>query len=225
MDRVTVGAGVMGVVFDLEGTLVDFQWHLDEAEAELREALRQLGFAPDAFAGESYATMWNRALTLPGAPADEATLRARLGPIYDRYDADALSRWQARPGAAELLDRLAPSGRRLGMVSNIGRAALQPVVDRFGFAPHLDPVISRDDVRLLKPAGEGIVRCLTAWDLEPERVLMVGDSRSDLGAAREAGTRVAIVLGGEVPREGFAADPPDVFLEGLADLDGVLQPG
>lgn len=222
MDRVTVGAEVTGVVFDLEGTLVDFQWHLDEAEAELRDGLRRLGFVEDIFAGESYATMWNRAVTLPEAPVDEAALRARLGPIYDRYDADALSRWQPRSGAADLLARLAQTGRRLGMVSNIGRAALQPVVDRFGFAPLLDPVVSRDDVRLLKPAGEGIRRCLAAWSLEPERVLMVGDSRSDLGAAREAGTRVAIVLGGEVPREGFAADPPDVFLDRLADLETVL---
>lgn len=222
VDRGTIGAGVTGIVFDLEGTLVDFQWHLDQAEAELRAELRRLGFAEERFTRESYATMWNLAVTLPEAPVDEATLRARLGPIYDHYDRDALTRWRPRPGAADLLARLAGTGRRLGVVSNIGRAALQPVVDRFGFAPHLDPVVSRDDVRLLKPAGEGIRRCLAAWGLEPERALMVGDSRSDLGAAREAGVKVAIVLGGEVPREGFAAEPPDVFLDRLTGLEALL---
>ncbi|MBV6411676.1 MAG: HAD hydrolase-like protein [Burkholderiales bacterium] len=53
-----MGQGGKAVIFDFEGTLVDFQWRPAEAEAELRNA---------------------------------------LGPVYDRWDADALGRWAPRP--------------------------------------------------------------------------------------------------------------------------------
>ena len=224
MDRLPAGA-VSGIVFDLEGTLVDFQWHLEEAEAELRRGLYDLGFAPRTFDRDSYATMWNRAVASPSSLVGEAVLRARLGPIYDRYDHDALSRWAPRPGAAELLARLHAEGYRLGMVSNIGRTAAGAVLERFGLAPFLSPVLTRDDVVLMKPAGEGVRRCLESWSLGPAAALMVGDSRSDLGAAREAGVPVAIILGGENESQAFAEVPPDHLLPALLDLERLLAAG
>ncbi len=228
VDQVAVGSGnlrisgIKGVIFDLEGTLVGCQWDL-AGEVELRAAFSGLGFAKEALGTRTYATMWNWAVTLPGAPADEATLRARIGPIYDRWDADALSRWQPRPGAAEVLARLAASGHLVGMATTVGRAAQRAAAERFGFAPYLDPIVTRDDVRLLKPEPECVRRCLDAWGISPDEALMVGDSRGDTGAARRAGVRVAILAGGETPRRAFADDPPDVFLESLTDLEALLS--
>ena len=206
-----------GVLFDFEGTLVDFQWRLQEAEAELREALATLGFPAGMFDGDSYATMWNRAVFHPGGPA-EAVLRTTLDPIYDRWDLDALSRWRPRGGAAAVLRDLSVAGRRLALVSNIGGRALSEALVRFGFAAYLDPVVTRDDVRLMKPVGEGLRRCLEHWGLAPEQVVLVGDSRTDIGAARDAGVRVAIIVGGESDSEARALDPPDHFLTSLDEV-------
>jgi len=209
---------IQGVLFDCEGTLVDFQWRLVEGERALREALYDLGFAPGMFAADSYATMWNRALSLPDAPVDEAGLRAGLGPVYDRWDADALDRWQLRPGARALLTELAVRGYRLAVVSNIGRRALEPALARFGLTACLETVISRDDMRLMKPSGEPLRVALDAWGLESHQAIMVGDSRTDVRAARDARVPVAVILGGETSRTDFETDPPDHFLESLEDL-------
>jgi phosphoglycolate phosphatase len=210
-----------GVMFDFEGTLVDFQWRLQEAEAELREALATLGFPAGMFDGDSYATMWNRAVLRPGGPA-EAALRTALDPVYDRWDLDALSRWRPRSGAASLLRYLSVAGRRLALVSNIGARALGEALDRFGFAAYLDPVVTRDDVRLMKPVGEGLRRCLEHWDLAPEQALLVGDSRTDIGAARDAGVRVAIIVGGESDAHALAVAPPDRFLRDLDEVAALV---
>lgn len=215
-------AACKGVIFDFEGTLVDFQWQLAPAEAELRAALAALGCTGDAFARGNYATMWNAAADrlAPQGRMDE--LRQALCPIYDRWDRDALTRWSPRAGAAELLGRLAAGGVRAGMVSNIGRRALDEALQRFGFAARLAPVVSRDQVSRMKPATEGILLLLAEWRLAAGEALFVGDSRADVRGARAAGVRVAIVLGGECGEADFAADPPDRMIAQLDELDALL---
>lgn len=218
------GEAIRGVLFDFEGTLVDFQWRLAPAEAELRQAFRARGLRGPLADSGSYSAMWNAAVEQDPGGID--AWRRALGPVYDRWDADALSRWAPRPGAAELLRRLAGAGLRCGMVSNIGRAALGEALARFGLAGGLDPVLSRDDVDRMKPAGEGIERVLAAWGLTAQQVLFVGDSRADVLAARAAGLRVVIVRGGESTPEALADLAPDGFVDALDALaDRVIPSG
>jgi HAD superfamily hydrolase (TIGR01509 family) len=214
-------AEVRAVLFDFEGTLVEFAWDLDAGEAALRDGLADMGFPRDLFAADSYATMWNRALRLDGAAAGEDELRARLGPVYDRFDLDALDRWRLRPGALETVAELDCRGLLVAVVSNIGRIALEPAIERFGLAAHLDLVLTRDDVRFMKPDGEGLRRCLERLGVVAAQALFVGDSRTDVLAARDAGVRVAIVTGGESAPEAYENLQPDAFLGGLSEVMGI----
>lgn len=206
------------VIFDFEGTLVDFQWQLTLAEEQLRRTFAELGFAGDAFSRGNYAVMWNAAVAqrAPQGRLDE--LRQALYPVYDRWDADALTRWAPRPDAAVMLGSLASAGVRLGMVSNIGRKALAEALGRFGFGGLLSPVVSRDDVTCMKPAAEGIVRVLSGWRVAADEALFVGDSLADVLGARAAGVPVAIIRGGEVAETAFAGNPPDHMISALSEL-------
>ncbi|HUW37409.1 MAG TPA: HAD family hydrolase [Rhodocyclaceae bacterium] len=206
------------LIFDFEGTLVDFQWQLEPAEAELRSAFAELGFAGDDFAHGNYATMWNAAADSLAPQGRMAELRRALSPIYDRWDFDALKRWAPRPGAAELLRRFAAGGLLVGMVSNVGRGALAGALQRFDFARCLSPVVSRDDVSTMKPSAEGILRVLSEWHFAADEVLFVGDSRADVFGARAAGLPVAIIRGGECDETAFAEHPPDYMISQLGEL-------
>jgi phosphoglycolate phosphatase-like HAD superfamily hydrolase len=206
------------VIFDFEGTLVDFQWQLEPAEAELRRAVAALGFDGGEFARGNYATMWNAAADLLARQGRMAELRRSLCTIYDRWDLDALTRWAPRPGAAALLRVLAAAGARTGMVSNVGRRALTDALSRFDFARWLSPVISRDDVTWMKPRAEGILRVLSDWQAAPADALFVGDSRADVFGARAAGMTVAIIRGGECDETAFADAPPDYMISRLDEL-------
>ena len=159
-DSASAPPSYAAVIFDFEGTLVDFQWRLAPAEDELRRACGNLGFRGEEFSRGNYAAMWNAAADLwaPQRRLDE--LRQALCPIYDRWDADALARWALRPGAADLLGQLAGRGVRAGMVSNIGRGALTTALERFRCAELLSPIVSRDDVTHMKPRAEGILRAV-----------------------------------------------------------------
>jgi len=206
------------VIFDFEGTLVDFQWQLKPAENELRRAFAALGFDGEEFANGNYAAMWNAAADLFAQQGRMAELRQALCPIYDRWDFDALSRWTPRPGAAELLCRLAAGGARVGMVSNVGREALAKALTRFDFARWLSPVVTRDEVTYMKPRAEGILRVLSHWGVAAGDVLFIGDSRADVFGARAAGMPVAIIRGGECDETAFADAPPDHMISQLNEL-------
>lgn len=210
------------VIFDFEGTLVDFQWQLEPAEDELRSAFAELGFDGDEFTHGNYAAMWNAAADLLAPQERMAELRQALYPIYDRWDLDALTRWAPRPGAAELLRRCAAGGLRVGMVSNVGRRALTGALGRFDFAGWLLPVVSRDEVTYMKPRAEGILRVLSDWRVAAGEVLFVGDSRADVSGARAAGVPVAIIRGGECDETAFADDPPDHMISQLGELVGLI---
>jgi phosphoglycolate phosphatase len=209
------------VFFDMEGTLVGFEWLLEEGEAELRAGLRELGFPPGRFDGDSYSSMWNRAIEDPASPVDETRLRSALGPVYDRYDLDAASRWTLRTGAEECLRGLREEGLSLAIVSNIGRLAMDVTLRRLGVEGAVDLVLSRDDVRLMKPDGEGLRRALDHFGLDPHEALFVGDSRTDILAARAAGVRVAIVTGGESDLEALGIDPPDHLVSSLTEIPSI----
>jgi phosphoglycolate phosphatase-like HAD superfamily hydrolase len=49
----------------------------------------------------------------------------------------------------------------------------------------------------------------------------VGDSRTDVLAARDAGVRVAIITGGESALEAYGDLLPDAFLDGLSEVLGI----
>ncbi len=208
-----------GVLFDLEGTLVDFQWRLAEAEAELRAAAGTLlGMASLRFERDNYAAILRHALELAPTPETRLEIRRRLGPIYDRFDEDALSRWALREGARELLADLRGCGIRTGLVSNIGRQAVTGALGKFGLEDSLEAVVTRNDVEAMKPDGEGIRRAMADLEIAEGGTLMVGDSLSDLGAARSAGVAVAIVAGGESAPADVAAARPDHHLRRLAEV-------
>lgn len=202
------------VIFDLEGTLVDFQWNLDAAEQRAVQHLVDLGFPEDALDGLSYAELLNTAVTdAPDHGIDTTTARAGLDEIYDEYDADALERWTPREGAADVVEAVP----RRALVTNVGRRATTALLDRHDHVFHV--VVTRDDVRLLKPDPTGLRRAADQLGGNP---LFVGDSLTDARAGAAAGLDVAIVLGGESPDAAIRAADPTHLLDRLADLPAVL---
>lgn len=212
---------IKAVLFDLEGTLVDFQWNLRAGERELRTALEECGFPASLFQAANYARMWNTAVATasPGVLPD---WRERLAAIYDRYDLDALTRWSSRPGALELLAYLREKGLQSGLVTNVGRAAVSQVLDRFGLRAYFSILLTRNDVTFMKPHEEGIEKSLLGLRVKKDEALFVGDSLTDILASRAAGVRVAVVGGGETGMEELKAAGPDYLLSSLLELKDFL---
>lgn len=134
-----------------------------------------------------------------------------------------LRRWSLKDGVKELLSLLRGRGKKVGLVTNVGKRAVQEALGRFGVRDFFDEVVTRNDTTFMKPRGEGIRRCLSALGVRREEAIFIGDSLSDLHAARDAGVRVAIVKGGESLPEEILKEPPDYLWDSLKEALKVLK--
>lgn len=217
---------VKEVLFDFEGTLVDFQWQLEPAVAETLEALSRSGLQQQWY-GEKpgYAHIYNHTLDLVDQGKGQGTsvsASALVDTIYDRYDTDALTRWNLYPDTLEMLGTLKNQGFRMAVVSNVGKRSLQAAMKKLQLSHLIQAVISRDDVFKIKPDPEGLLTAAKTLGVKPAEVLFVGDSRNDVGAARQAGMQAAYLRGGEDSPEAMALFPADIELDKLLQLPPIL---
>lgn len=99
------------------------------------------------------------------------------------------------PGALQLLHRLVAARVRLACISNASSHWLiERIVDRVGFRPYLDMVMSSAGYGKIKP-DPGIFRSvLNRWGIPPARAAMVGDTlEADIAGGRGVGMRTLYV--------------------------------
>jgi len=211
--------GVEAVLFDFEGTLVGNQWNRKEAVQEIIERLKGLGFPVERLQGKRYSLLKSEAIAIaPEIGQSPDQVGKEIDTIYDRYDEDALSRWSLRPRAEDFLFFLKSSGIQIGLVSNAGVKALEEAIKKLGLSSFFNIVVSRNDVQHLKPDSEGVRLALNRLEVPEEKALFVGDSMDDIQAAKEAGLRVIILLGGEDPGPDLLSGGPDFLFQDYAEL-------
>ena len=207
------------VLFDFEGTIVDFQWKAAEAVEEASAALTMFGFDKGLFNGCNYATLFNVSMEQAyGVGVSPGELSMKLGEIYDRYDLDALDRWRPRDDAAYVLEKTRQCGILTGLVTNAGKKAISLFLQRFRFEQLFDVVVTRNHVDRLKPDGSGILRAMKALKVERGACLYVGDSVNDIKATRSVGIDIAAVLEGESPKNDIEAYKPRFVVDSLSSL-------
>ncbi|MFA5906831.1 MAG: HAD family hydrolase [Desulfobacula sp.] len=213
------------ILFDLEGTLVDFQWRLDEAVGEILPVLAASGIDTGKYsASPSYAELFNttRDLTRNWNPQHAVRLFEHLGEIYDKYDKDALSRWTPYPDTLTLLESLAKAGYRMGVVSNCGAHAAGSVLSRFNLSGYFEIILSRSDVAYIKPSPEGLILALEKLGTSPDRALFIGDSINDILAARNVPMPSCFLSGGESRVTGEDGSIATFQISSLSDLAHIL---
>lgn len=207
------------VLFDFEGTLVDLQWNLQGAVKETLEELRTLGFPIQCLQGMKYSSLMLEAVKMAqemGQSPDR--VREKIGAIYDRFDEDAFTRWTLREGSKDLLSLLRTKGIKIGLVSNVGRKALEKALTKLNLLTVFNVVVSRNDVQDMKPSGEGLRLALTRIHVMREKTFYVGDSLDDVQAAKAAGVRVIIIMGKESSKAELLCAGPDQLITHFNEL-------
>jgi len=212
-----------GVIFDLEGTLVDFQWKIAEAVAEVKEKIGEWSWTAPLADIRDYAQLYNTGIKIAPGPGEKTRFLTVINEIYDTYDKDALTRWEPQPFARELLEALKAKQTPIALCSNVGRKAMDGVLLLYGWNRRFDVSLSRNEVRFLKPEPEGLERTIELLRLSPKEVLFIGDSQTDIRAARKVGCHVAVAAQGESTRRELATLEPDHLLASLEPLMGILK--
>lgn len=197
-----------GILFDLDGTLVDTLGDLADAT---NQALRNLGYPPcpeedyRQMVGSGARVLMERALsgnchraqadafTGQGTverTADSVEIETLLAEFLRLYDAGCLRRTRPYAGIPELLCELERRGTRLAVVTNKPQAQAEKITAYF-FGSRFDFVIGGSPARAKKPDPGAVREILAAWDMPPADALFVGDSDVDIFTAKNAGLRSA----------------------------------
>lgn len=210
---------VEAVLFDFEGTLVDFQWKLADAVAEALGMLVEMGFPEGRIQSRKYSTLLPEAMQIaPEIGLHPGDVREQIGLVYDKFDEDALTRWTLRPNVTDFLQELKNRGVYRALVSNIGDKILSPTISKLGLEGFFQATVNRNVVNHPKPNPEGINSALKTLGIRKEESVFVGDSLDDVNAARNAGLRVIIIAEGENLKDEILAAKPERIIQGYAEL-------
>ena len=219
---------VRAVLFDLDGTLLDTA---SDIALALNRALAEQCSAP--LETEQVRDMIGR-----GAPMLIQRVIARLSPrpwpvdpvlLLQRFHAHYEQMHEAReyearpyPGVQCGLAQLRAHGLRLGVVTNKTRHAAASLLMQLGLSQWIDVVVGGDTAEHRKPHPQSLLYACAALQVPAAHTLMVGDSSTDVLAARAAGLPIVCVPYGY--NEG--ADPRalacDAFVDTVAELPALL---
>lgn len=213
------------ILFDLDGTLID---SAPDIAAAVNELLAGRDLPPlsvgrvRGMIGGGVMKLVERAFAASGSPLSGGALEEAnrdMAPIYRRH-LTGLTRLM--PGVREVLTHFHLNGTAMGVVTNKPQLATREILLHFHLTEYLGAIVGGDAVTNLKPAPDALLLALDQLGVEPCEALMVGDSVSDVGAARAAGAPVVLLRGGytHVPVEELGAD---LVCDSLLDLPAAMQ--
>ena len=213
-----------GVVFDLDGTLIH---SAPDIAAALNIVLAEDGLAPftvmeaGRFIGAGAARLVGDAFAARNRPLDTDHVRSlteRYVTVYARRGSPDTTLY---PGAADTIDSLRRGAIAMAICTNKPEAISRAVLAQFGLDRSFAAIIGGDSGFGLKPTATPLREACRIMKVAPERVLMVGDSGTDVRTAQAAACTAAIVRHGysQVPVETLGAA---FILDSIADVAALV---
>jgi len=210
----------LGVVFDLDGTLIDSR--LDIASSA-NHALRAHGFAElsvselSMYVGDGARWLLARAARLDH---DSPSLDPLLATFVDYYAEHPTDHTQLLPGAREALASLAHLP--LALCTNKPRSITDRVLENLRLHGAFRVVIGGGDLPKNKPHPLPLRHIAERLGLSPAELVMVGDGAQDINCAKAAGAHSVGIEGGMQGSELLLASAPDMLLESLFELPAAV---
>ncbi len=175
-----------GVLFDLDGTLLDSAPGLYAAlEACAREL--DLAIPPYAAIREVVSRGAGAVLKTAWPGTDAAELAERSPRFLELYAEVMAEKSDPFPGVDELLDALDDNGIPWGIVTNKAGYLALPLLEQIGLLPRAASVVAGDTLAVRKPDPEPVLHACREAGIAPARAVFVGDDPRDVLAGRDAG--------------------------------------
>ena len=214
------------ILIDVDGTLVD---SVPDLAYCVDEMMKALGREPHGetkvrdWVGNGVERLTRRALIgqLDGEPSDEDF--AKGYPIFlDLYKDNTSKRSCLYPGVREGLDYMKSQGYLLGCVTNKDAQFTIPLLKGLGIYYEFGIVVSGDTLPVKKPDPQPLLHAAAHFGVGAEDSLMLGDSKSDVTAARNAGFQIVCMSYGYNHGEDIRNYHPDAVIDSMEELKTLL---
>ena len=207
------------IIFDLDGTLIDSIEDITDALNHVFLSLLAAPLTPlevSAMIGEGAHRLVERILQKYHLPLPVDPL---VKQYTDRYAQHLTDRTTLYPGVSETLQQLA--SYRMALVSNKTEFLSRRILEAFGLASHFESVVCADTIPHRKPSPEPLLHALSTLRAPVGRAVMVGDSETDIAAAKACFMRAVAVTYG-YGRPGFE-EGADFSIDGFSRLAPLVK--
>lgn len=201
-----------GFIFDIDGTLTSTNQLIFDS----------FNYIAKKYLNRSFTD--NEIISLFG-PTEDVILKELCGDRYEearkdyyKFYSDNHSMAELYPGMKEILEYLKNKNYPLGIFTGKGREASMITLKELGVDHYFDLIVTGDDVKNHKPSSEGILKYVNHFGLKKEKVLMIGDSVSDVMASKEARIKVASALWDSYAKEKVQALESDFYFNSVEEL-------
>ncbi len=190
---------LLGIVFDLDGTLVLSHHDFGRMRKEVIRLAEQHGVPPGHLSVQDpiHRIVENAREVLRTSGAPDGTIyrfESEYQKRIDTIELEALPRTVARPGAAELLRTLTGRGFRLGVLTRSSETFARQALHRTGLESSFAYLRTRSAPGPAKPSPEALLLLLHEMGVPLDRALFVGDHLLDAECAVRARVRFYAIL-------------------------------
>ncbi|HAS8547175.1 phosphoglycolate phosphatase [Vibrio vulnificus] len=216
------------IAFDLDGTLLD---SVPDLAVAADQATRAVGFPGVTelqvrdYVGNGADILIGRALSqnLTINPELSDELRAQARELFDDfYQQTGHKLSHLYPTVKDTLKALHQAGFTLALVTNKPSKFVPDVLQQHGIADYFVDVLGGDSFPEKKPNPIALNWLMEKHQIQPTEMLMVGDSKNDILAAKNAGCASFGLTYGYNHGEPIAASEPDFVADSLAQLLDVV---
>jgi HAD superfamily hydrolase (TIGR01549 family) len=204
------------IIFDFDGVLADTRElmlrNAEQACAELGHPCQATAADLEALDAMNFPELGRR-LGLPEAQVEEFTRRT-----VELFNL-AQDPPEIFPGMAEALARLSALGR-IAVLTGNGARVVRKFLAHHGLADVVEHVLTQEDPGT---RAEKIARLTRELGVADSRVYMIGDSVSDIRAARQAGVFSVAVTWGHQSKAKLSSLGPDLLVEAPHELINIFQ--
>ncbi len=214
------------ILIDVDGTLVDSVPDLAWCVDEMMTTIGRQPWGDDKvrdWVGNGVERLVRRALIgqLDGEP-DDAEFEKAYPIFLELYAENTSKRSTLYPGVKEGLDYLREAGYSLGCVTNKAEQFTLPLLQDLGIFDYFGIVVAGDTLPVKKPDPTPLLYAAEFFGVTPEQSLMIGDSKSDVKAARAAQFRIICMSYGYNHGEDIRIYEPDAVIDSMVELKGLL---
>ncbi len=215
-----------GLLFDLDGTLVDSVPDIANA-ANLM--LDQLGLARAddqdlrKWVGNGAPRLVKRALTkeVDGEP-EEKLYELALPLFFDLYAEHVYVHSTLYPGVVEALQHFAEEGFVMGCVTNKPTRHTVSLLENAGLSAFFESIVAGDTLNSNKPDAEPLLYAARQLGVTDSNCIMIGDSVNDILAGQAAGMPVICLTYGYNQGVDLGTRNPDALVDHFSDLPGLI---
>ena len=219
---------IEAVIFDLDGTLANFNLDYKTLRSEVRTYLMSIGVPASVLdVNESIFEMLKKAeiyVKNSSKSTDAfAKVRNHALSIAEKYEMEAASTTSLIAGAVETLKDLQKMNLKMGLCTTSSEKAANYILQRFKIDGFFKVVVPRDKVKYVKPHTEQCELALKTLAVHPKAALIVGDSAADMQSAKELKAIAVGLPTGLTTTEQLMTNGANYIVTSLNDLPVLIK--